>query len=89
MPSSSGAHEREYTETFWDSYPLAFTFFGSCARRITYYNRRVMVAKTIGPRRRGLTEGFLQLEGTTLTRLVVAGPRAARPSAWPFGANRS
>src|SRR3954453_20063114 len=56
------AYDRECTETFWDGHVHAFDFFGGVPRRITYDNSRVMVAKIVGPRRRELTRGSLQLE---------------------------
>jgi transposase len=56
------AFERECTETFWEGHARGFAFFGGVPRRITYDNSRVMVAKIVGPRRRRLTHGFLQLK---------------------------
>jgi transposase len=55
------AYDRECTETFWDGHARAFDYFGGVPRRITYDNSRVMVARIVGPRRRELTRGFLQL----------------------------
>jgi transposase len=56
------AFERECTETCWEGHARGFAFFGGVPRRITYDNSRVMVAKIVGPRRRRLTHGFLQLK---------------------------
>jgi transposase len=56
------AFERECTEAFWEGHVRGFAFLGGVPRRITYDNSRVMVARIVGPRRRRLTHGFLQLK---------------------------
>ena len=56
------AFERECTETFWEGHVQGFEFFGGVARRISYDNSRVMVAKILQRRDRRLTQGFLQLK---------------------------
>ena len=55
------AYDREYTETFWDGQVRAFEFFGGVARRLTYDNSKIAASKILGPRKRQLTDGFLQL----------------------------
>lgn len=55
------AYDRECTETFWDGHVRAFEFFGGVPRRITYDNSKIVASKIIGPRKRQLTDGFLQL----------------------------
>jgi transposase len=62
------AYERECTETFWDGHVRAFAFFGGVAKRITYDNSRIAIARIIGPRLRELTAGFLQLVSHYLFR---------------------
>jgi transposase len=62
------AYERECTETFWDGHVRAFAFFGGVARRITYDNSKIAIARIIGPRLRELTAGFLQLVSHYLFR---------------------
>ncbi len=62
------AYDRECTETFWDGHVQAFQFFGGVPRRITYDNSRITTSKIVGPRRRELTQGFLQLVSHYLFR---------------------
>jgi transposase len=62
------AYERECTETFWDGHVRAFAFFGGVAKRITYDNSKIAIAKITGPRLRELTAGFLQLVSHYLFR---------------------
>jgi len=62
------AYERECTETFWDGHVRAFAFFGGVAKRITYDNSKIAIARIIGPRLRELTQGFLQLVSHYLFR---------------------
>src|SRR5271167_2993197 len=66
LPYSDGsfvmAFERECTETFWEGHVQAFEFFGGVARRISYDNTKIAVAKIIGGGKgRRLTRGFCQL----------------------------
>jgi transposase len=61
-------YERECTETFWDGHVRAFAFFGGVAKRITYDNSKIAIARIIGPRLRELTAGFLQLVSHYLFR---------------------
>ena len=57
------AFERECTETFWEGHVQAFGFFGGVARRISYDNTKIAVAKIIGGGKdRRLTRGFCQLK---------------------------
>src|SRR5664279_5554835 len=57
------AFERECTETFWEGHVRAFEFFGGVARRISYDNTKIAVAKIIGGGKgRRLTRGFCQLQ---------------------------
>src|SRR5208283_800316 len=56
------AFERECTETFWEGHVQAFEFFGGVAKRISYDNTKIAVAKIIcGGKDRRLTRGFCQL----------------------------
>src|SRR5271170_2862449 len=56
------AFERECTETFWEGHVQAFEFFGGVAKRISYDNTKIAVAKIIGGGKgRRLTRGFCQL----------------------------
>jgi transposase len=57
------AFERECTETFWEGHVQAFGFFGGVAKRISYDNTKIAVAKIIGGGKdRRLTRGFCQLK---------------------------
>ena len=56
------AFERECTETFSEGHVQSFEFFGGVARRISYDNSRVMVAKILERRDRKLTRGMLRLK---------------------------
>jgi transposase len=57
------AFERECTETFWEGHVQAFAFFGGVAKRISYDNTKIAVAKIIGGGKgRRLTRGFCQLQ---------------------------
>lgn len=57
------AFERECTETFWEGHVQAFEFFGGVAKRISYDNTKIAVAKIIcGGKERRLTRGFCQLK---------------------------
>jgi transposase len=57
------AFERECTETFWEGHVQAFEFFGGVAKRISYDNTKIAVAKIIGGGKgRRLTRGFCQLQ---------------------------
>jgi len=57
------AFERECTETFWEGHVQAFGFFGGVAKRISYDNTKIAVAKIIGGGKgRRLTRGFCQLQ---------------------------
>ena len=67
LPHSDGsfvmAFERECTETFWKGHVEAFGFFGGVAKRISYDNTKIAVAKIIGGGKdRRLTRGFCQLQ---------------------------
>jgi hypothetical protein len=67
LPYSDGsfvmAFERECTETFWEGHVQAFEFFGGVAKRISYDNTKIAVAKIIGGGKgRRLTRGFCQLQ---------------------------
>jgi transposase len=67
LPYSDGsfvmAFERECTETFWEGHVQAFEFFGGVAKRISYDNTKIAVAKIIGGGKdRRLTRGFCQLK---------------------------
>jgi transposase len=57
------AFERECTETFWEGHVQAFGFFGGVAKRISYDNTKIAVARIIGGGKdRRLTRGFCQLK---------------------------
>ena len=56
------AFERECTETFSEGHVQGFEFFGGVARRISYDNSKVMVAKILQGRDRRLTRGMLRLK---------------------------
>ena len=57
------AFERECTETFWEGHVQAFEFFDGVAKRISYDNTKIAVAKIIGGGKdRRLTRGFCQLK---------------------------
>jgi len=57
------AFERECTETFWEGHVQGFEFFGGVAKRISYDNTKIAVAKIIGGGKdRRLTRGFCQLK---------------------------
>ena len=57
------AFARECTETFWEGHVQAFEFFGGVAKRISYDNTKIAVAKIIGGGKgRRLTRGFCQLQ---------------------------
>lgn len=56
------AYERACTESFWEFHKRAFEYFGGVPHRITYDNDKVLVSKVIGPGKRKLTRGFLQLK---------------------------
>ena len=67
LPHSDGsfvmAFERECTETFWEGHVQGFEFFGGVAKRISYDNTKIAVAKIIGGGKdRRLTRGFCQLK---------------------------
>lgn len=55
------AFERECTEAFWEGHIRAFQFFGGVPKRITYDNLKIAVKLIVGPHKRELTTGFLQL----------------------------
>ncbi len=65
LPYSDGffvmAFDHECTETFWEGHVRAFDFFDGAPNRISYDNSKVMISQIIGPRKRKLTDGFLQL----------------------------
>jgi transposase len=52
---------RECTETFQEGHVRAFEFFGAVAKRITYDNTKIAVAKVLQNRGRVLTREFLRL----------------------------
>ena len=53
---------KECTETFQVGHALAFDFFGGVARRISYDNSKIAVAKIIGPHQRQHASEFLRLQ---------------------------
>jgi len=55
------AFPRECTEAFLEAHVAAFRFFGFVAKRISYDNTRVAVAKILGAHARKLTVGFARL----------------------------
>jgi transposase len=56
------AFERECTESFLEGHKRAFDFFGGVAKRISYDNAKVAVAKITGSRERKLTHEFSRLK---------------------------
>jgi hypothetical protein len=57
------AFKRECTETFWEGHVQGFEFFNGVAKRISYDNTKIAVAKIIGGGKdRRLTRGFCQLK---------------------------
>jgi transposase len=53
---------RECTEAFLEGHKRAFAFFGGVARRISYDNSKIAVAKITGNRQREVTREFLRLK---------------------------
>ena len=71
------AFERECTETFWEGHVQAFEFFGGVAKRISYDNTKIAVAKIIGGgKERRLTAGSANSRATIC--LIITFAASAR-----------
>ena len=54
--------ERICIEVFWEAHVRAFEYFKGVPHRITYDNESIFVSKILGPHKREMTDGFLQLK---------------------------
>lgn len=56
------AYRKECTETFQDGHVRSFEFFGGVPGRISYDNAKTSISQILGPHKRKLTKGFLELQ---------------------------